>query len=238
MTAAFDTIKRVTILNLLRVAGCSDDDIRLVRFLLANTKLRVKINNHTSAEFVSTNGSFQGDSLSGTLFTLTLAGALYEIRAKAHVAISRPLLPIHPSTLMPLESEYADDVDFYDTDDQALENLLPIADKVLKSWHLYMNDDKTERVQFYLAKRGDVDEHGTPLVDNEPWRSSKLLGSLLCSVKDVERRIILGYAAFSTFNNIWQRSKNISLSRRLRVYEAQVISVLLYNCGCCAALKT
>ena len=118
-----------------------------------------------------------------------------------------------------------------------LENLLPIADTVLKSWHLYMNDDKTERVQFYLAKRGDVNEHGTPLVNNEPWRSSKLLGSLLCSVKDVERRIILGYAAFSTFNNIWQRSKNISLSRRLRVYEAQVISVLLYNCGCWAAPK-
>ena len=237
MTAAFDTINRVTILNLLREAGCSVDDTRLVRFLLANTKLKVKINNHVSAEFVSTQGSFQGDSLSGTLFTLTLAGALYEIRVKANVTISRPLLPIHPNTLMPLESEYADDVDFYDTDDQTLENLLPIADKVLKSWHLYMNDDKTERVHFYLAKRGDVSEHGTPLVENEPWRSSKLLGSLLCTVKDIERRIILGYAAFSTFNNIWQRSKNISLSRRLKVYEAQVISVFLYNCGCWAAPK-
>ena len=68
---------------------------------------------------------------------------------------------------MPLESEYADDVDFYDTDDQALHFFLPIADTVRKSWHLYMNDDKTKRVQYNLAKRGDVNEHGTPLVNNE-----------------------------------------------------------------------
>ena len=45
---------------------------------------------------------------------------------------------------MPLKWEYDDDVDFYDTDDQTLESLLPIADDVLKSWKLHMNDDKRE----------------------------------------------------------------------------------------------
>ena len=45
MSAAFDTIKRSTILNLLADAGCSDDDIGLVRFLLSNTKIRVRVNN-------------------------------------------------------------------------------------------------------------------------------------------------------------------------------------------------
>ena len=48
MSAAFDTIKRSTILNLLADAGCSDDDIRLVRFLLSNTKIRVRVNNTCS----------------------------------------------------------------------------------------------------------------------------------------------------------------------------------------------
>ena len=59
MTSAFDTINRSTILRLLKDAGCSEDDVRLVRFLLANTKLRVKINSETSAEFESTCGAFQ-----------------------------------------------------------------------------------------------------------------------------------------------------------------------------------
>ena len=71
MSSAFDTIKRSTILRLLEDAGCSDDDIRLVRLLLANTKIRVRVNSTLSAEFVSANGAFQGDTLSGTLFTLS-----------------------------------------------------------------------------------------------------------------------------------------------------------------------
>ena len=66
MSAAFDTIKRSTILNLLA-------DIRLVRFR-ANTKIRIRVNTF-SVVFETTLGLFQGDSLSGCLFTLVLAAA-------------------------------------------------------------------------------------------------------------------------------------------------------------------
>ena len=43
MSSAFDTIKRSTILRLLEDAGCSEDDVRLVRLLLANTTVKVKM---------------------------------------------------------------------------------------------------------------------------------------------------------------------------------------------------
>ena len=76
LESAFDTIKRSTILRLLVDGGCSDDDARLLRLLLANTCTRMRVNNETSAEFVSTNGSFQGDSLSGALFTLTFSSRI------------------------------------------------------------------------------------------------------------------------------------------------------------------
>ena len=56
MTSAFDTIKRSTILRLLQDAGCSVDDIRLVRLLLANTKVTVRVNKATSTVFISTGG--------------------------------------------------------------------------------------------------------------------------------------------------------------------------------------
>ena len=97
-----------------------------------------------------------------------------------------------------------------------------------------MNEDKTEKVHIYLAKKNDRDEKRQLLIDNEPWRSSKLLGSLMCSVKDIERRIILGNSAFSTFQNVWQKRRLISTSKLLKVYDAQVGSVLLYNAGCWA----
>ena len=55
MSAAFDTIKRSTILNFLADAGCSDDDIRLVRFLFkSNTKIQVRVNNTVSVVFETT----------------------------------------------------------------------------------------------------------------------------------------------------------------------------------------
>ena len=63
MSAAFDTIRRSTILGLLKDAGCTDDEVRLVRYLLSNTKLRVRVNNDMSVEFESSLGAFQGDSL-------------------------------------------------------------------------------------------------------------------------------------------------------------------------------
>ena len=107
MSSAFDTIRRQTILNLLEDAGCSKDEVRLVRFLLSNTKIKVKINNFLSLEFTSSIGGPQGDSLSGTLFTLTLAGALYHLRAVTLRV--RPTPPIQENG-MPEESEYSDDM--------------------------------------------------------------------------------------------------------------------------------
>ena len=129
MSAAFDTIKRSTILNLLADAGCSDDDIRLVRFLLSNTKIRIRVNNTFSVVFETTLGSFQGDSLSGCLFTLVLAAALNHLRT---LIPFRPITPIDPDTMMPLEKEYADDVNFLDEEKVRLEFVLPIATHVLK----------------------------------------------------------------------------------------------------------
>ena len=62
MIAAFNTIKRSTIINLLIDAGCSKDDIRLVQYLMSNTKLRVTVNKSQSSEFVIYIGEYQGDS--------------------------------------------------------------------------------------------------------------------------------------------------------------------------------
>ena len=233
MTSAFDTIKRSTILRLLQDAGCSEDDVRLVRLLLANTKVTVRVNKATSTIFLSTGGSFQGDSLSGCLFTLTLAGGLNQLRS---VYIARPILPIADNG-MPLEWEYADDADFVGQDIETLREMLPVCTEVFKEWDLHINESKTEFVHFYLASRGDVDTDGNALVDNEAWRVSKSLGSLLCSTRDIKHRIVLANSAFQTYSKVWLQGSKIPLERKLLVYEAQVVSVLLYNCGTWSAPK-
>ncbi|KAL5247848.1 hypothetical protein ACHWQZ_G019665 [Mnemiopsis leidyi] len=229
MSSAFDTIKRSTVLALLIDAGCSEDEIRLVRFLLSNIKIKVKVNSEISIEFESSIGGPQRDSLSGKFFTLYLAAALYHLRAVTH----RPTPPIE-ETGMPLESEYSDDVDFMATSKEELENLLPVVKQVFNEWNLQINESKTEFVDFRIAGKDEFKDDGTPLRGSEEWCSSKLLGSLMCCTKDIFHRCILGNAAFQSFKKFWMRSK-IPLDKKLKVYEAQVVSVIMYNASCWAA---
>ena len=146
MSAAFDTIKRKTILRLLVTAGCTDDEVRLVRYLLSNTKLQVRVKQELSDWFESSIGAFQGDSLSGKLFTLVLAGGLYELREK----LERCEPPISIEGV-PEEWEYADDVDFGDEDMEQLVALFPDIKQILSTWNLFVNDTKTEFARIHLA---------------------------------------------------------------------------------------
>ena len=158
MSSAFDTISRQTVLNLLDDAGCTRDEIRLVRFLLSNTKIKVRVNDATSLEFTSTIGGPQGDSVSGLCFTLTLAGACYHLRA----VTLRPTPPISPSGT-PEEDDYLGE------DKVALKALLFIATKVFKEWNLNVNESKTEFVHVYIAGKDEVMDDGKPLRMNEEW---------------------------------------------------------------------
>ena len=73
---------------------------------------------------------------------------------------------------MPLEDEYADDVDFLDEELLRLQFILPVATHVLNlnEYNLNVNCSKTEFVHFYLADKDAVDSKDRPIKDNEPWR--------------------------------------------------------------------
>jgi hypothetical protein len=60
----------------------------------------------------------------------------------------------------------------------------------------------------------------------------------MCSVKDIKNRIFLGHVAFSKFDKIWIKGSKISVQKKIRIYEAQVVSILLYNCNSWAAPQT
>ena len=51
MSRAFDTVKRETLLRVFKKAGCSEDDMRLVQYLLSNTNLSVRFGSSLSEEF-------------------------------------------------------------------------------------------------------------------------------------------------------------------------------------------
>ena len=183
-----------------------------------------------SAEFESLLGAFQGDCLSGCLFTMLLAAALNHLRAVISVIVPRPVVPI-AEIGYPQETEYADDLNMYDEDERILMTILGVSKDVFLEWNLFINEEKTEFTRIFLDKKPKPKKKGkvVPTVKDEEWRKSVVLGSLLCSSKDVLRRCTLGNVAFNKYEKLWLRGHQIPLKKRILLYEAQVVSVMLYN---------
>ena len=107
MSRAFDTIDRRRLLTVMdNIVGL--DEMHMLRLLLLDTSLAVRVGQATSKLFSNTTGTLQGDGLSRVLFTCSLAAALKDTKHR---------LPIQPQAdaHIPHETEYADDVIFYST---------------------------------------------------------------------------------------------------------------------------
>ena len=80
MSKAFDCIRRDKLLTVLE-SFLTEDDVRLVRVLLTNTTLQVRIGRAVSESLETTIGTPQGDSLSPVLFVIYLEAALRDLRS-------------------------------------------------------------------------------------------------------------------------------------------------------------
>ncbi|XP_029655445.1 uncharacterized protein LOC115229183 [Octopus sinensis] len=151
MSRAFDTIRRDKLMEILKTI-LDNDSIRMVRALLIDTELTVKIGPVESRSFKTSIGTPQGDSISPVLFIVYLEAALRDLRKLV-------------KTTSITEVIYADDVDFLSHDKSTLEELLNIAPHALEKWFLKVNIEKTEYVTINReANRTD-----------EKWRNSKKL---------------------------------------------------------------
>ena len=117
-----------------------EDEVRLIRYLLAGTYLRVRVGCELSESFQSTNGTPQFDSLSPVLFVIYLKAALCTVRDKS---------PPRPATdsYLPSEIAYADDIDFVSTCQQWLRQVESVAEQQLGEWNLKVNRDNTEHMK-------------------------------------------------------------------------------------------
>ena len=207
MSAAFDTINRHILLDILRDI-VQEDEHRIIRFLLSNTEISVKVNGtEEKITFMCNTGAPQGDGLSPVLFIVYLEHALKSVR---------PSIGISPE--YPDEIAYADDVDFVDiTTYRDVEEV----QSVLKPFSLFVNTDKTEYTD--VVREADREK--------ELWRKSKKVGSLIGDDLDVGRRKSLAIVAMNKMSEIWLRGEKVNLEYKLRLYRSLVKSVLLYNCS-------
>ena len=96
---------------------------------------------------------------SRSITALVLAGALNKLRWTKTISLDRPVPPITIAGL-PLDTEYADDVDVNDEEQENLGAILPQATAILEKWNLFVNEDKTDFTHAYLSSMGEVDSDG------------------------------------------------------------------------------
>ncbi|GFN94758.1 very-long-chain enoyl-coa reductase [Plakobranchus ocellatus] len=130
MSAAFDTINRTKLLEILGDI-IDEDELRIIRFLLSETTIDVKINGANDPMPFTTNiGTPQRDSLSPVLFIVYLEHALRDIRPVQN----------DKQEPVPVEIIYADDIDFIGKKDADVNSI----EKTLKTHCLKVNVNKTE----------------------------------------------------------------------------------------------
>ena len=206
MTSAFDTIDRNQLLNIIATI-VNEDQLRIIRFLLSNTKINTRINGATKTNtFISNVGTPQGDSLSPVLFIVYLEHALKEVRT----TLPRPIVKYEKE--IPNEIAYADEVDFVG---QEYVNINEIQE-TLHKYQLKVNKDKTEFTA--LSK------------NEEDWKNAKKVGSLIGDLEDVERRKQLSIAALNKLYHVWVKGNKLKTTTKIK-YKSLVKSILLYNCS-------
>ena len=96
--------------------------------------------------------------------------------------------------------------------------MISAINETFPGYNLIINETKTEHT---VLKRGKK--------ENEIWRSTKKLGSLLGDQEDILQRKQLSITSLRNLNDIWIRKNRIRPEIRLKLYKTIVKPVLLYN---------
>lgn len=225
---AFDSIKRDRMWEILAKYGVPTKIINIVRDLYRESNLRVVHQGKVGPAFGVESGVKQGDILSPLLFLIVLDYVLRQVQNKQR--------GIHWNTFQRLDDlDYADDIAFMT---HTLKEMREICERLkifAADVGLKVNVAKTKIMVINPPRTTRSQESGSLIYDGtvvEEVESFQYLGSIITkdggADDDVRNRIRLATQAFAQLRNLW-RSRRISERLKLRIFNSNVKSVLLYG---------
>lgn len=245
---AFDTVPRQAMWMVLSRFGCPEPFVGLVKAVHDGMVGQVLYQNDISGDFPITNGLKQGCVLAPTLFSLYLTAMLYEITSANIPGVeiryrsdgglfnqarlrSKRLTNITKIT----ELQYADDNASPAHTPMELQLSVNLFKNAYERFGLTINTQKTKVLAQPVPGTSFQDFNITISdISLEQVDHFSYLGSILSarctSEKDVENRIRAAHIAFGRLSHRVFRNKDLTLCTKLMVYQAVVISTLLYGC--------
>ena len=180
----------------------------MVKFLLKDTKLQIKMSDTEPTTFNTNLRSPQEDGLSGVLFNIE--NSLRKLREE--------LDKISPELPTTINHQNDNDADFITKDEQRNFIISNIYNDILLKDNLKSNTLKTEHTQI---------EHGNN--NTKLWRNVKKLVSLLDNKEDINRRKQLSISSMSKYETLWIKKEHLNEQLRIERYKKLMKPILLFN---------
>jgi hypothetical protein len=231
MSKAFDSVDREILLKDLE-AILDEDELHMIQILIKDVVLFVRNGKATEDKFKTNVGVPQGDCLSPILFTLYLAKALKENEMKSEKECNRKTVSSEnhvPNVLKDhsyatkqerkpkfmCDQQFADDLSWMSEDKKEIDEIESKIPRKNKSRRLTINKDKTEKLSVSKSVKSGTEK-------------CKYLGSFLDTTKDIARRQQLSMVSYTKYCKMLT-SKRLPLYSRMRLFNAYVTSIFMYN---------
>ena len=219
--AAFDSASRQSIWNILESLGLSPKLVTTLKAMYNDSSSAVRVYDSISRAFVINSGVRQGSILAPFLFRLLIDHIMLTALSSGNYGLALDDMTIP-------DLDFADDIALLDDNIQDMQGLLDAVMLVSQHCGLLINTSKTE----YMTSVANLVLQCNGEILNQTDKFTYLGSSIqLDGNIEHEIRLRIGRAnkGFHMLNPVW-RTKSLPRKIKLKVYQACVLSILLYSC--------
>ena len=250
LTKAFDTVSREGLWKIMKKFGCPDKFTSIVRQFHEGMMAKVLDNGEESEPFPVTNGVKQGCVLAPTLFSMMFSAMLtdafnaeedggiplrYRVDGELF-KLSRLRAEKKVSKAYVRDMLFADDCALAAQTHSDMQDLVDNFSRACDNFGLTISVKKTEVL--FQPKPGNPYSKPSIQVNGQELKAVEnftYLGSTLAQNANIDteinNRIAKASVSFGRLRkNVWDR-RGLSLSTKMKVYNAVVVTTLLYGCG-------